>query len=197
MERLLFSTVRERGNSVWQSPKGTAVQATKSHYSRALHSRRASLSKVKNFKNSWSCATQKTMKYETQIWKANHTARRGRMRGGWGGGRWFKQINTRKKKRERERNIAVIFLSTQQSWRCILWATDEQAGWRTPAGPESTARPSCWWWGGAFRVPFSITPRWATLKKTPKEKKTKNRTRLEHQVDPTARAIFWKCLWRL
>lgn len=47
-----FSTARERDNSVWQSPKGTAVQATKSHYSRALHSRRASLSKVKNFKNS-------------------------------------------------------------------------------------------------------------------------------------------------
>lgn len=39
-----FSTARERGYSVWQSPKGTAVQATKSHYSRALRSRRASLS---------------------------------------------------------------------------------------------------------------------------------------------------------
>lgn len=35
-----FSTARERDNSVWQSPKGTAVQATKSHYSRALRSQK-------------------------------------------------------------------------------------------------------------------------------------------------------------
>lgn len=197
MERLLlsfsfFTTARERDNSVWQSPKGTAVQATKSHYSRALRSQK------------WKTLKTADLVLPRKPWNMKHRSEKQTIQhggGGWeegGGGRTLIETNKHEKKRERERekhscdlslNSAELKMHPLSHWRA--------GGVKDPRRAGEHGSAVLLVVGGAFRVPFSITPRWATLKKTPKEKKTKNRTRLEHQVDPTARAIFWKCLWRL
>ena len=55
-------------------------------------------------------------------------------------------------KRKKEKH-AVIFLSTQKSWRCIFWATDKQTG----SGPLVSSRTRLGrpaGGGGAFRLPF-------------------------------------------
>lgn len=87
--------------------------------------------------------------------------------------------------KKRRKAYAVIFLSTQRSWRCIFWATDKQTGLESLLSRRAwLGHPAVG--GGAFRLPFSIIPRWVTLW-TPKEIKQND---AEHQVDPTVRLIF-------
>lgn len=87
--------------------------------------------------------------------------------------------------KKRRKTYAVIFLSAQRSWGCIFWATDKQTGLESLLSRRAwLGHPAVG--GGAFRLPFSIIPRWETLW-TPKEIK---QNVAEHQVDPTERLIF-------
>lgn len=87
--------------------------------------------------------------------------------------------------KKRRKTYAVIFLSAQRSWGCIFWATDKQTGLESLLSRRAwLGHPAVG--GGAFRLPFSIIPRWVTLW-TPKEIKQND---AERQVDPTERLIF-------
>lgn len=73
-------------------------------------------------------------------------------------------------KKRNKKSYAVIFLSTQQSWRSILWVSDKLTG----LGPPLSRRAQfcCPAGGGeAFRVPFSIMPCWVKLKPLKEVKK--------------------------
>lgn len=179
LSRFLFM-LWEKGCSVFDGNGCTATN----HITAELSTELFFSPKTKKLENSWSCAIQK----KHEIWNTDpraamqHEGKDERKRG-----RMLIELNKKERK-----TYAVICLLTQQSWRCILWATDKQTG----SGPllsdrARLSRPAGG--GGAVRVPFSITPHWATLK-TPKEIQ-QNKTRAPGGSN--SEADFWKCLWRV
>lgn len=99
-------------------------------------------------------------------------------------GHWLKQTKNRK-------NICcdLSFNSAELKMHPLShWQADRV---RTPTGQQSTAWPSCWRWVGGFQGALFHSATLSNIKKK-KLQINLNRTRLEHQVDPTVKLIFEK-----